>query len=171
MEGKDTKRNSETMQETMQRILADPEKASQLAVFLAELAEPSEVEEVTPQKEEPEKEMDLEVVVTDYLHAMGMPAHIKGYHYARAAIMMVVNDSDKLNFITKVLYPSVATMYKTTPSRVERAIRHSIELAWSRGEQKIMDDIFGYTINSNKGKPTNSEFIAMVADHIRLQMK
>ena len=119
-----------------------------------------------------EKEtVDLETIVTEFIHELGVPAHIKGYQYIRSAIMMVVDDMDMLNYITKQLYPSIAKQYKTTSSRVERAIRHSIEVAWSRGKPETMDDIFGYTVDTGKGKPTNSEFIAMVADRIRLRIK
>ncbi|MBR0028416.1 MAG: sporulation transcription factor Spo0A [Clostridia bacterium] len=114
---------------------------------------------------------DLETVVTDFLHELGVPAHIKGYQYIRSAIMMVVENMDLLNFITKQLYPEIAKAYGTTASRVERAIRHSIEVAWSRGKPEVMNEIFGYTIHTGKGKPTNSEFIAMVADRIRLTLK
>ena len=114
---------------------------------------------------------DLETVVTDVIHDLGVPAHIKGYHYVRTAIIMAVENMDMLNYITKRLYPEIAKKYHTTSSRVERAIRHSIEVAWSRGHQETMDEIFGYTIHTYKGKPTNSEFIAMVADRIRLQIK
>lgn len=114
---------------------------------------------------------DLETLVTENLHELGVPAHIKGYHYIRRAIMMVVEDMDMLNFITKQLYPEIAKAYNTTSSRVERAIRHSIEVAWVRGKPEAMNAIFGYTIHTGKGKPTNSEFIAMVADRIRLQIK
>lgn len=117
------------------------------------------------------KNQDLETVVTDIIHDLGVPAHIKGYHYIRTAIMMVVENMDMLNYITKRLYPEIAKKYQTTSSRVERAIRHSIEVAWTRGHQETMNDIFGYTIQTYKGKPTNSEFIAMVADRIRLQLK
>lgn len=117
------------------------------------------------------KELDLESLVTEFIHELGVPAHIKGYQYIRTAIMMVVNDMDMLNFITKQLYPAIAKKYGTTSSRVERAIRHSIEVAWNRGKPQTMDEIFGYTIDTGKGKPTNSEFIAMVADRIRLQIK
>lgn len=117
------------------------------------------------------EEVDLETVVTDFIHELGVPAHIKGYQYIRSAIMMVVENMDLLNFITKQLYPEIAKVYNTTASRVERAIRHSIEVAWSRGKPEIMNEIFGYTIHTGKGKPTNSEFIAMVADRIRLQLK
>lgn len=114
---------------------------------------------------------DLETIVTDFIHELGVPAHIKGYQYIRSAIMMVVDNMDLLNFITKQLYPDIAKAYNTTASRVERAIRHSIEVAWSRGKPETMNEIFGYTIHTGKGKPTNSEFIAMVADRIRLQTK
>lgn len=116
-------------------------------------------------------EIDLETIVTDFIHELGVPAHIKGYQYIRSAIMMVVENMDLLNFITKQLYPEIAKAYNTTASRVERAIRHSIEVAWSRGKPEIMNEIFGYTIHTGKGKPTNSEFIAMVADRIRLTLK
>lgn len=114
---------------------------------------------------------DLESLVTEYIHELGVPAHIKGYHYLRTAIMMVVQDMDLLNYITKELYPEIAKAYQTTSSRVERAIRHSIEVAWTRGKPQTMNEVFGYTINTGKGKPTNSEFIAMVADRIRLKVK
>ncbi len=114
---------------------------------------------------------DLEAMVTEYIHELGVPAHIKGYHYLRTAIMMVVKDMDLLNYITKELYPEIAKAYQTTSSRVERAIRHSIEVAWTRGKPQTMNEVFGYTINTGKGKPTNSEFIAMIADRIRLKVK
>lgn len=117
------------------------------------------------------KTYDLEALVTDFIHELGVPAHIKGYQYVRTAIMMVVENMELLNYITKQLYPVIAKKYSTTSSRVERAIRHSIEVAWSRGRPETMNQIFGYTIDTGKGKPTNSEFIAMVADRIRLQIK
>ncbi len=117
------------------------------------------------------RERDLEKDVTDIIHEIGVPAHIKGYQYLREAIMMSVEDNEMLNSITKVLYPSIAKKYQTTPSRVERAIRHAIEVAWSRGKMETLDAMFGYTINTGKGKPTNSEFIALIADKIRLQYK
>ena len=110
----------------------------------------------------------LEAEVTAILHEVGVPAHIKGYQYLREAIMMSVEDMDMLNSITKILYPSIAKKFETTPSRVERAIRHAIEVAWSRGKMETLDALFGYTINTGKGKPTNSEFIALIADKIRL---
>ena len=117
------------------------------------------------------KPRDLETEVTSIIHEVGVPAHIKGYQYLREAIMMVVNDIDIINSITKQLYPSIAKSFSTTPSRVERAIRHAIEVAWSRGQMEAIDAIFGYTVNYGKGKPTNSEFIAMIADKLRLKMK
>ena len=111
---------------------------------------------------------DLEKDVTEMIHELGVPAHIKGYQYLREPIMMSVEDMDMLNSITKILYPSIAKKFDTTPSRVERAIRHAIEVAWSRGKMETLDALFGYTINTGKGKPTNSEFIALIADKIRL---
>lgn len=114
---------------------------------------------------------DLEKDVTNMIHEIGVPAHIKGYQYLREAIMMSVEDVEMLGSITKVLYPTIANKYQTTPSRVERAIRHAIEVAWSRGKMETLDSLFGYTINTGKGKPTNSEFIALIADKIRLQYR
>lgn len=114
---------------------------------------------------------NLEVMVTNIIHDIGVPAHIKGYHYLRDGIMMVVSDIEIINQITKQLYPDLAKKHKTTPSRVERAIRHAIEVAWSRGQLDTVNSIFGYTISSSKGKPTNSEFIAMIADKLRLEIK
>lgn len=114
---------------------------------------------------------NLEKDVTDMIHEIGVPAHIKGYQYLREAIMMSVEDVEMLNSITKILYPTIAAKYQTTSSRVERAIRHAIEVAWNRGRMETLDALFGYTINTGKGKPTNSEFIALIADKIRLQYK
>jgi two-component system response regulator (stage 0 sporulation protein A) len=114
---------------------------------------------------------NLEQIVTDMIHEVGVPAHIKGYQYLREAIIMSVNDMDMLNSITKVLYPTIAKRFDTTSSRVERAIRHAIEVAWSRGKMDTIDELFGYTVSHGKGKPTNSEFIALITDKIRLQMK
>ncbi len=120
---------------------------------------------------QPIKHGNLEIEVTNIMREIGVPAHIKGYQYLRDAIIMVVKDLDVINSITKQLYPTIAKEYNTTPSRVERAIRHAIEVAWSRGQVEAIDELFGYTINMGKGKPTNSEFIAMVADKLRLQIK
>lgn len=114
---------------------------------------------------------DLEKDVTNMIHEIGVPAHIKGYQYLREAIMMSVEDTEMLGSVTKVLYPTIAKRYQTTPSRVERAIRHAIEVAWSRGKMETLDALFGYTINTGKGKPTNSEFIALIADRIRLSYR
>lgn len=117
------------------------------------------------------EELSLENTVTDMIHEIGIPAHIKGYQYLRDAIMMCVNDAEMLNSITKILYPTIAKKNGTTSSRVERAIRHAIEVAWTRGKIDTIDSLFGYTINNKKGKPTNSEFIALIADKIRLETK
>ena len=125
-------------------------------------AEKSEKQESTP---------DIEAQVTRIIHQIGVPAHIKGYQYLRTAILLTVKDSDIINSVTKVLYPSVAKKYQTTTSRVERAIRHAIEVAWDRGDVDTLNSYFGYTIQNNRGKPTNSEFIAMIADNLRLKYK
>jgi two-component system response regulator (stage 0 sporulation protein A) len=122
-------------------------------------------------KKETKPEYNLEMDVTHIIHEIGVPAHIKGYQYLRDAIMMSVDDSEMLNSITKILYPSIAKQHKTTPSRVERAIRHAIEVAWTRGKVDTIDELFGYTVNNGKGKPTNSEFVALIADKIRLEQK
>lgn len=114
---------------------------------------------------------NLEADVTGIIHEIGVPAHIKGYQYLRDAIILSVNDMEMLNSITKILYPTIAKKHQTTPSRVERAIRHAIEVAWSRGKMDTIDALFGYTVNTGKGKPTNSEFIALIADKIRLEYK
>ena len=125
----------------------------------------------TPLVEEKPIVRDLEQDVTNMIHDIGVPAHIKGYQYLREAIMMSVNDPVMISSITKILYPTIAKRFQTTPSRVERAIRHAIEVAWSRGRMETLDTLFGYTINTGKGKPTNSEFIALIADKIRLEYK
>jgi len=114
---------------------------------------------------------NMEVEVTNIIHDIGVPAHIKGHQYLREAIMLVMKDNDILNGITKQLYPAIADNFHTTPSRVERAIRHAIEVAWGRGKIDTLQSVFGYTINMGKGKPTNSEFIAMIADKLRLEMR
>ena len=112
----------------------------------------------------------LQEIVTQIIHEVGVPAHIKGYQYLREAIVISVLDMDMLNSITKSLYPEIAKRFQTSPSRVERAIRHAIEVAWGRGKMDTIDELFGYTIHNGKGKPTNSEFIALITDRIRLQM-
>ena len=113
----------------------------------------------------------IEAMVTNIIHEIGVPAHIKGYQYLREAIIIAVNDMDVINAITKVLYPQVAKTFQTTPSRVERAIRHAIEVAWDRGDLDTLQRFFGYTVSNTKGKPTNSEFIALIADKLQLQLK
>lgn len=113
----------------------------------------------------------LEVTVSEIMHQIGVPAHIKGYQYLREAIILAVNDDEIMNSVTKLLYPTVAKTYKTTASRVERAIRHAIEVAWDRGDVDVLSSYFGYTIQNSRGKPTNSEFIAMISDKLRLKMK
>lgn len=118
-----------------------------------------------------DKSAELEELVTDIIHEIGVPAHIKGYQYLREAILLTVEDMDIINAVTKVLYPEVARRYGTTPSRVERAIRHAIEVAWDRGDVETLQRFFGYTVSGIKGKPTNSEFIAMIADHLSLKQR
>ena len=113
----------------------------------------------------------IEAMGTSIIHGIGVPAHIKGYQYLREAIIIAVNDMDVINAITKVLYPQVAKTFQTTPSRVERAIRHAIEVAWDRGDLDTLQRFFGYTVSNTKGKPTNSEFIALIADKLQLQLK
>jgi two-component system response regulator (stage 0 sporulation protein A) len=128
-------------------------------------------ENVPIRMKNPDNDIDLELMVTDIIHQIGVPAHIKGYLYLREAIMLAVRKPEVINSITKKLYPSVAEKFDTTPSRVERAIRHGIEVAWDRGDVDILNSYFGYTIHIGRGKPTNSEFIAMIADKLRLKMK
>ncbi len=119
----------------------------------------------------PRNSTSIETLVTGIIHEIGVPAHIKGYQYLREAIIIAVNDMDVINAITKVLYPQVAKTFQTTPSRVERAIRHAIEVAWDRGDLDTLQRFFGYTVSNTKGKPTNSEFIALIADKLQLQLK
>ncbi len=114
---------------------------------------------------------DMEAQVTKIIHQIGIPAHIKGYQYLRSAILMTIDEGDIINSVTKILYPAVAKKYGTTTSRVERAIRHAIEVAWDRGDVDVLNSYFGYTIQNSRGKPTNSEFIAMIADNLRLKYK
>ncbi len=150
--------------------LRKPYDTGSLLDHIAALArrreEPAAVREVSS-----EEAPDIETQVTKIIHQIGVPAHIKGYQYLRTAILMTIRDSDVINAVTKVLYPSVAKKYATTTSRVERAIRHAIEVAWDRGDVDTLNAYFGYTIQNNRGKPTNSEFIAMIADNLRLKYK
>jgi two-component system response regulator (stage 0 sporulation protein A) len=131
----------------------------------------AEIPAIAMQMAPVEQKPDIEAQVTQIIHQIGVPAHIKGYQYLRTAILLTVQDSDIINSVTKVLYPSVAKKYSTTTSRVERAIRHAIEVAWDRGDVDTLNSYFGYTIQNNRGKPTNSEFIAMIADNLRLKYK
>lgn len=119
----------------------------------------------------PITDADLEVMITEIMHQIGVPAHIKGYHYLRDAIIFSIKNTEMINAITKVLYPSIAKKHGTTSSRVERAIRHAIEVAWDRGNIEVLNSYFGYTIHTNRGKPTNSEFIAMISDKLRLRLR
>jgi two-component system, response regulator, stage 0 sporulation protein A len=137
-----------------------------LATRIRQLADGENVTNYTPIKTR-----NLDVAVTNVIHEMGVPAHVKGYQYLRDAILMVIEEVNLLGAVTKELYPMIAQKYTTTPSRVERAIRHAIELAWDRGNVEMMSKFFGYTINLERGKPTNSEFIAMVADKLRISSR
>ena len=119
----------------------------------------------------PVTDSDLELMITEIIHQIGVPAHIKGYHYLRDAIMLSVKEPEYINSVTKVLYPTVAKKHSTTSSRVERAIRHAIEVAWDRGDVDVLNLYFGYTVHTSRGKPTNSEFIAMISDKLRLRLK
>ena len=130
------------------------------------------IRDITAQHSSPEQNgQDMEIVVTDIIHQLGVPAHIKGYHYLRAAILASLDNPELLESVTKLLYPTVAQKFNSTSSRVERAIRHAIEIAWDRGDLDVLNSFFGYTVNTCKGKPTNSEFIALVTDKLRLQQK
>lgn len=152
----------------MLQSLLSQNKEFQIMISVPSSGKDEDVTVISTKTEEKTVKRDLEKDVTDMIHELGVPAHIKGYQYLREAIMMSVEDMDMLNSITKILYPTIAKKFQTTPSRVERAIRHAIEVAWSRGRMETLDALFGYTINTGKGKPTNSEFIALIADKIRL---
>lgn len=122
-------------------------------------------------KQKEKENTDMEAQVTRIIHQVGVPAHIKGYQYLRTSILMAIEDSEVINGVTKILYPTVAKKYGTTASRVERAIRHAIEVAWDRGDVDVLNGFFGYTVQNSRGKPTNSEFIALIADNLRLKNK
>ena len=143
----------------------------QMKAEALKLLQAHEASQQVPTKLAQPKSRDLESRVTEIIHEIGIPAHIKGYQYLREAIIIAVNDMDVINSITKVLYPQVAKAFQATPSRVERAIRHAIEAAWARGDIETLQKWFGWTVSSTKGKPTNSEFIALVSDKLRLEMK
>ena len=147
------------------------ESLCQHIVTLAQNRKNAQAPITESEPEESDRTPDIETQVTRIIHQIGVPAHIKGYQYLRTAILLTVKDSDIINSVTKVLYPSVAKKYQTTTSRVERAIRHAIEVAWDRGDVDTLSSYFGYTIQNTRGKPTNSEFIAMIADNLRLKYK
>ncbi len=150
--------------------LLKPLNYNSLAEHIASLSAGRKAGHTAPIGKEGESP-DIETQVTKIIHQIGVPAHIKGYQYLRTAILMTIADNEIINSVTKILYPSVAKKYATTTSRVERAIRHAIEVAWDRGDIDILNSYFGYTIQNNRGKPTNSEFIAMIADNLRLKYK
>lgn len=159
--------------EKVYKILGDLMNGDKEFQIMITVPSGSEKKEELRQAELPGRSItyDLKRDVTEIIHEIGVPAHIKGYQYLREAIMICVEDGEMLNAITKALYPAIAAKFQTTSSRVERAIRHAIEVAWSRGKMETLDALFGYTINTGKGKPTNSEFIALIADKIRLQYR
>ena len=142
-----------------------------LAERILQICGKSKKSDVVLNNNTPVTESDIELMVTEIIHQIGVPAHIKGYHYLRDAIMMSIRDPELINSVTKILYPTVAKKHSTTSSRVERAIRHAIEVAWDRGDLDVLNSYFGYTIHTNRGKPTNSEFIAMISDKLRLRLK
>lgn len=149
--------------------LMQENRSFQVMITVNAPIESSKINTEPESKEEPV--VDLEKEVTDMIHSLGVPAHIKGYQYLRTAIGMAVREPSLIGAITKQLYPMIAKEYETSPSRVERAIRHAIEVAWSRGKMETLEETFGYTVSLGKGKPTNSEFIALVADKIRLKYR
>jgi len=163
-----TKDNEKVRKMITELLNTNKEFQIMITVPSSKQAEKGEKEPV-PKKEKPVR--DLEQDVTNMIHEIGVPAHIKGYQYLREAIMMAVEDTGMISSITKILYPTIAKRFQTTPSRVERAIRHAIEVAWSRGKMETLESLFGYTIDTSKGKPTNSEFIALIADRIRLSYR
>ena len=175
--GKDSERVVQILTDLMktnkefQIMITVPATGTDVAELTAKEEKPLDASAQTVPQPPGQAPRSLEKDVTDMIHEIGVPAHIKGYQYLREAIMMSVQDIVMLNSITKILYPTIAKKYQTTPSRVERAIRHAIEVAWSRGRMETLDALFGYTINTGKGKPTNSEFIALIADQHRLQYK
>ncbi len=161
---------SKAMKLGAEYYLAKPFEASNIIERISDIFY-SVQESVLPSAAISKSKNDLETNITMYIQQLGVPAHIKGYQYIRDAITMVIDDMDTINSITKLLYPTVAKHFGTTASRVERAIRHAIEVAWDRGNPDVLNELFGYTILGSKGKPTNSEFIALIADKIRLDMK
>ena len=152
----------------VRHLLPKPCDITAITEHLEEIRSGETLRLLTPRRMD---KTNIESLVTGIIHEIGVPAHIKGYQYLREAIIIAVNDMDVINAITKVLYPQVAKTFGTTPSRVERAIRHAIEVAWDRGDLDTLQRFFGYTVSNTKGKPTNSEFIALIADKLQLQLK
>ncbi|MBR4879715.1 MAG: sporulation transcription factor Spo0A [Clostridia bacterium] len=161
---------AEAMKAGVAAYLMKPVDSDALAEKIAELME-AHYEALREVPSTVDSETQLEVLVTNTIHEIGVPAHIKGYQYIREAIIMTINDMDTINAVTKVMYPAIAKKYNTTSSRVERAIRHAIEVAWDRGDIEVLQSFFGYTVSNVKGKPTNSEFISMISDKLRLKIK
>ena len=155
----------------VQYVMLKPCDTGSLVERLEEIRGSQTAKQTAAAQRNPQPEANIETMVTNIIHEIGVPAHIKGYQYLREAIIIAVNDMDVINAITKVLYPQVAKAFNTTPSRVERAIRHAIEVAWDRGDLDTLQRFFGYTVSNTKGKPTNSEFIALIADKLQLQLK
>ena len=156
------------MQNGAAYFMLKPFEVGMLGERIISLTQDSESIETKANESQPQ---DMEIVVTEVIHQLGVPAHIKGYHYLREAILCSLEDKELLESVTKQLYPTVAKKFMTTSSRVERAIRHAIEIAWDRGNLDTLNSFFGYTVNTCKGKPTNSEFIALITDKLRLQYK
>jgi len=165
-----TAKDSEKLYKILGDLL-DADKEFQIMITVPSAQGDSEGTKTVYTQEKKVADHDLEQDVTNMIHEIGVPAHIKGYQYLREAIMMSVEDPAMISSITKILYPTIAKHFQTTSSRVERAIRHAIEVAWSRGRMETLDAMFGYTIDIGKGKPTNSEFIALIADRIRLSYR
>ena len=172
MSGYDNPRlENETLASGASYYLLKPIDLEMLAERIVQLTGWKDSSDLPRAKGIPMSDNDLEMMVTEIIHQIGVPAHIKGYHYLRQSILLAVHNPDIINSITKQLYPTVAKMYDTTSSRVERAIRHAIEVAWDRGDVDVLNSYFGFTIHNGRGKPTNSEFIAMIADKLRLRLK
>ena len=167
------------MEKTLKILMTSDEKeltreyctALRDAGFNVVVMNDSEVSEVGSHGDSSFQDKDLTVTISEIMHQIGVLAHIKGYQYLREAILLSVGDDEMINSVTKYLYPTVAKKFGTTPSRVERAIRHAIEVAWDRGDVDVLSSYFGYTIQNQRGKPTNSEFIAMISDRLKLKMK
>ncbi len=167
------------MEKTLKILMTSDEKeltreyctALRDAGFNVVVMNDSELSEVGSHGDSNFQDKDLTVTISEIMHQIGVPAHIKGYQYLREAILLSVGDDEMINSVTKYLYPTVAKKFGTTPSRVERAIRHAIEVAWDRGDVDVLSSYFGYTIQNQRGKPTNSEFIAMISDRLKLKMK